>query len=319
MSLSLKESRAATEMAKVLYTFLPGSGSSGWKGHVTFATIAQNVGVGNFWTGGSKEPAIARLLELTLEQRRDCFEPLILTIVKEGLKYRQKNNDPVKESEILTLNGLIKDVGFKFPALWDPEFMSSLRSDGAARAAKIVEQEQAAANLRASEKSKRTQELENIKSSFYALAKETNRQNAGLEFERVLNRLFALFGLKPRLSYRITGEQIDGSFEMDNEIYLVEAKWEANPLSEAPLLVLRGKIEAKSSFTRGVFIAANGFTPDAIKAITQGKQPNFFLIDGYDLTVVLEGHLDLIHLLREKQRHLAEEGAVFFSAKELLS
>ncbi|MDA1275514.1 MAG: restriction endonuclease [Verrucomicrobia bacterium] len=318
MSLSLKESRAATEMAKVLYTFLPGSGSVGWKGHVTFATVAQNAGIGNFWTAGSKEPAIARLLELTLEKRRDCFEPLVLTIVKEGLKYRQRNGDPVRESEILTLNGLIKDVGFKFPALWDPEFLGSLRTDGATRAAQIVEQEKEAANLRVSEKSKRAQDLEDIKSSFYALAKATNRQNAGLEFERVLNRLFALFGLKPRLSYRITGEQIDGSFELDSEIYLVEAKWEATSLSEAPLLVFRGKIEAKSSFTRGVFIAANGFTPDAIKAITQGKQPNFFLIDGYDLTVVLEGHLDLIHLLREKQRHLAEKGAVFVSAKELM-
>jgi hypothetical protein len=122
MSLSLKESRAATGMAKVLYSFLPGSGSAGWKGHVTFATVAQNVGIGNFWTAASKEPAIARLLELTLEKRRDCFEPLILTLVKEGLKYRQKNGEPVKESEILTLNGLIKDVGFKFPVLWDPEF-----------------------------------------------------------------------------------------------------------------------------------------------------------------------------------------------------
>ena len=319
MAISLKESRAATEMAKVFYTFLPGSGSAGWKGHVTFASVAQNVGIGNFWTTGSKEPAIARLLELTLEKRRDCFETLILTIVREGLKYRQKNGDAVKEAEILTLNGLVKEVGFKFPALWDSEFLGSLRTDGATRAAQILEQEKAAANLRASEKSKRAQDLDDIKAAFYALAKATNRQNAGLEFERVLNRLFALFSLKPRLSYRITGEQIDGSFELDSEIYLVEAKWESTHLSEAPLLVFRGKIEAKSSFTRGVFIAANGFTPDAIKAITQGKQPNFFLIDGYDLTLALEGHLDLMHMLREKQRHLAEKGAVFVSARQFMS
>lgn len=306
-------------MAQILYSFLPGSGATGWKGHVTFATVAQSAGVASFWTGGSKEPAIARLLELTLQHRRDCFEPLILGIVKEGLKYRQKNGKPIEESEILTINGLIKDVGFKFPALWDPEFIGSLRLDGPTRAAKIVAEEQAAVNLRATEKFKRTQEFESIKNSFYALARATNRQDAGLDFERVLNRLFALFDLNPGLSFRIAGEQIDGSFELDSEIYLVEAKWEADPLREAPLLVFRGKIEGKSSFTRGVFIAANGFTPSALTAITQGKQPNFFLVDGYDLTVVMEGHLDLKHMLREKQRRLAEKGQVFLSAKALMS
>jgi hypothetical protein len=31
-----------------------------------------------------------RLLETTLERRRDRFEPLILAIVREGLKYRQR-------------------------------------------------------------------------------------------------------------------------------------------------------------------------------------------------------------------------------------
>ena len=297
-------------MAKVLYTFLPGSGSAGWKGHVTFATVAQSVGVANFWTGGSKEPAIARLIESTLEHRRDCFEPLILNIVKEGLKHRQKNGDPIKERDILTLNGLIKEVGFKFPFLWDEEFLNSLKTDGATRATQIVEHEKAAASLRASEKSKRQQALEEIKASFYGLARATDRNKAGLQFEKLLTRLFDHFNLKPRTSYCPTGEQIDGSFELDSEVYLLEAKWEAAALSEQPLLVFRGQTEGKSSFTRGVFIAANGVTPGALEAITKGKQPNFFLVDGYDLMLVMEGHVALDFLLREKQRRLAEEGSI---------
>lgn len=304
-------------MAKVLYTFLPGSGSAGWKGHVTFATVAQSVGVANFWTGGSKEPAIARLIESTLEHRRGCFEPLILNIVKEGLKYRQKSGDPIKESDIVTLNGLIKEVGFKFPFLWDEEFLNSLKTDGATRATQIVEHEKVAASLRASEKSKRQHALEEIKATFYGLARATDRNKAGLQFEKMLTRLFDHFNLKPRTSYCPTGEQIDGSFELDSETYLLEAKWEAAALSEQPLLVFRGKIEGKSSFTRGVFIAANGVTPGALEAITKGKQPNFFLIDGYDLMLVLEGHLALDFLLREKQRRLAEEGIILHRAKQL--
>ena len=36
MSLSLKESRAVRDLAKLLYDFLPGSGSVAWREHVSF-------------------------------------------------------------------------------------------------------------------------------------------------------------------------------------------------------------------------------------------------------------------------------------------
>jgi len=49
MTLPLKQSRAIAEMAELLYDFLPGSGSAIWTGHVSFKTVAEEVGVGDFW------------------------------------------------------------------------------------------------------------------------------------------------------------------------------------------------------------------------------------------------------------------------------
>ena len=317
MTLSLKESRAVTELAKVLYSFLPGSGWRQWKGHVSFQTVAYEVGVGDFWQGGSKEPAIAALLERTLEYRRDLFEKLVLSIVKASLKYREKNNDPIREEEIRTLNGLILEVGFKFSSLWEPSFLDSLKTDGVSRAEKIVEQELTAEKSYITQQSEMVEKREELKSQFYDLAKQKNRQNAGFGLEKILNGLFELYELAPRTPFRVTGEQIDGSFELDSEIYLVEAKWEAFPLSESSLLVFRGKVEGKSSITRGLYIALNGYSSQAIDAITRGKQPNFFLMDGYDLSVVLEGGVRFDDLLREKIRRFAEEGKVYLSVREL--
>lgn len=318
MALSLKESRACTEMATLLYGFLPGSGSAAWKGHVSFRTVAEKVGVGGFWRGGSKEPAIAALLEQTLEHRRGSFEPLILEIVKEGLKYRQKQNEPVRDDEITKLNGLILDMGFKFPALWDPQFLSSLRTDGGTRASDLVERELQAESLKAAEFTEAQKKLDALKQLFYTLAGQEDRQDAGLALEKLLNALFNLAGLTPREPFRVVGEQIDGSFELDNEVYLLEAKWESKRLPEAPLMVFREKVQGKSSITRGLFIALNGCTTAAIDAITRGKQPNFFLMDGYDLAAILEGNLDLLDVLRAKIRRLAEEGTVMYSAKLLM-
>jgi hypothetical protein len=88
----------------------------------------------------------------------------------------------------------------------------------------------------------RSQALRELKDEFLRLAGDSDRNAAGLALEKLLNRLFTLFGLQPRQPFRVTGEQIDGSFQMDAEIYLLESKWEKHPLPEAPLLVFREKI-----------------------------------------------------------------------------
>ena len=65
---SLKQSRALADIAELFYEFLPGSGSARWTGHVSFKSVAEKVGVGDFWQAGSKLPMITALLQQTLEQ-----------------------------------------------------------------------------------------------------------------------------------------------------------------------------------------------------------------------------------------------------------
>jgi hypothetical protein len=318
MGLPLKESRAVRELAGYLYDFSPGSGSEKWKGHVSFKSIAEKVGVGDFWQHGSKLPMITGLLESTLEFRRRLFEPLVLEIVRAGLSYRKKNGRPVSADEIEKINGVILEIGFKFPDLWDREFHASLSVDGGARATERVQQARMSDELRESERSQRSCELAELKKEFLALHANTDRQRSGLQLEKVLNRLFALQGLSPRGPFRVVGDQIDGSFELDNEVYLLEAKWQKDPSPVADLYVFREKVEGKSKFTRGVFLSINGVSKEAVDAITRGKQPNFFVIDGYDVMMLLEENIELASLMRRRQRLLAEEGCPCVSYADLM-
>jgi Restriction endonuclease len=143
------------------------------------------------------------------------------------------------------------------------------------------------------------------------------RQEAGLRLEGLLTRLFTLFDLEPNGPFRVVGEQIDGSFDLDREVYLLEAKWTAEPTNEAALLILRGKVEGKSQFTRGLFLSINGYTRDAVDAITRGKAPNFVMVDGSHLYRVLDGQIRLDVLLRRLIRHLAETGTPYLPAANL--
>ncbi|HEY1724543.1 MAG TPA: hypothetical protein VGF89_03900 [Steroidobacteraceae bacterium] len=316
MPLSLKETRATTGLVAVLNDFLPGSGHTAWKGHINFGTVAAKVGLASFWPGGSKKPAITALLSQTLEHRRSLFQPLILEIVRSGIAYREKQGKPITLAEIDTLNGHIYDMGFKFPELWDKSFRDSLRQTTAERAEDVLKQAQCELQQQ-SEKSRRSEALRRLNDQFVRLSLEDDRQRAGLQLEKLLNELFALYDLLPRSAFRVVGEQIDGSLVLDGNIYLVEAKWEKAPLPEAPMLVFRGKIEGKSTFTRGIFIALNDVTSEAKQAITRGKSPSFFVINGYDLMMVLTESIGLPELLRKRVRLLAEEGKVCVPYGEL--
>ncbi len=159
--------------------------------------------------------------------------------------------------------------------------------------------------------------LAELREEFICLAAQEDRNKAGLSLEKLLNRLFETFQLRPRQAFRVVGEQIDGSIELDGQTYLVESKWEKYPLPEADLLIFRGKIEGKSTFTRGVFIALNGISAQAREAITRGKAPSFFVMDGHDLMMILSEAVSLTDFLRQRVRLLAEEGRVCVPFSEL--
>jgi hypothetical protein len=311
MSSSLHDAKAAADLARLFYDFLPASGDRSWVGYVTFQTVATQSGVGDFWTGGSKEPALARLLEQTLKQRRSRFENLVLAIVSEGIKYRRSKGNEVREVEILAVNRVIKNLGFKFPDLWDPSFLASLEKDPTSCPAQTV----TTALYEPTPLGVIQSELPALRDEFYRLATTTDRQAAGLALEKVLNRLFQIFDLNPREAFSVVGEQIDGSFILDHETYLLEAKWEAKPVCEAPLLTFRGKIEGKSAITRGLFLSINGFSSQAMAAITRGKQPTFILADGADLSPVFEQSIRFDDLLRQKVNNLAQTGEMLTRMK----
>src|SRR6185295_6000616 len=139
MGISLKESRAAAGMGQLLSDFLAGSGSQRWSGHESVQSIATKLGLAQYWQKASKRIMIARLIEQVLQHKRDRFEPFILEVVRAGIRYREKNGEPITRAEIEQLNGHIYDVGFKFPDLWDPQFLATVGQNFTDRAAQCVQ------------------------------------------------------------------------------------------------------------------------------------------------------------------------------------
>lgn len=298
MPSSLKEIQTISKIAEVLYRFLPGKPHPYAAKDISFPGVANKLGLSNFWSGGSKKPAIIQLLQKTLEYRRDKFCDLIVEIIKMGISYLSNKGEPVTRDEIILLNQLIAEVNFKIPELWDITFLDTLPSSQPVQKTEKLET--------------KAETIERLKNQLMEL-QHLKPQERGFAFERFLNDLFRVYNLDPRSSFRIIGEQIDGSFQLGNDVYLVEAKWRDKQTDQSDLLIFREKVESKSSWGRGLFISYNGFTSDGLTAYARGRATNTIGMDNRDLFYILNGEMSLVDAITKKARRAAETGEFFVS------
>ena len=137
----------------------------------------------------------------------------------------------------------------------------------------------------------------------------------GYAFEKFLKNLFDAHGLSARDAFRLQGEQIDGSFVLNSDTYLLEAKWHNAPIGAADLHVFHGKIDQKAAWTRGLFVSHSSFTPEGLNAFGRGKR--IICMDGLDLSDMLTRELPLNHVLERKVRRAGETGLPFVQVREL--
>jgi Restriction endonuclease len=137
----------------------------------------------------------------------------------------------------------------------------------------------------------------------------------GYAYERFLKNLFDANGLAGRASFRLIGEQIDGSFELAGETYLLEAKWQASQVGAADLRSFNAKVEDKAAWSRGLFVSNSGFSEDGLAAFGRGKR--VVCMDGLDLYDMLEKGLAFSDVMARKVRHAAESGQPFVRVRNL--
>lgn len=187
-----------------------------------------------------------------------------------------------------------------------------------------IEVEQAAGARRATDASQQVQSarerdrrLNELRTVFLQLTANENRQERGYGLEDLLKELFALSEIRYRKSYKADGEQIDGFFNFVGFDYLVEARWRQDKPSLPDLTAFKGKVDRKIESTRGVIVSMQGFDDESVRRLREAGPANIVLIDGYDLSLILEARVSLIDALQAKIDKAAQEGVVYFSLARL--
>lgn len=301
MALTLGERAAIAALAKHLYQYLPASGNN----NTSFPLAARQTEVFEGWPEGrSKEPSIVALLAWTFERRRGQFCALIQEVVAQSMTWRGQRA-PLTRQDIGELNRLLLGLQFKIPELHNAAFQNALAIDPAAE--KVSKAATAPDVLPAARYTELAAEL----MALSTLAPHPR----GYAFEKFLANLFDAFSLAARGSFRNTGEQIDGSFVLHHDTYLLEAKWQSAPVDVATLRAFAGKVGDKATWGRGLFVSESGFSAEGLTAF--GRSQPLVCMDGLDLYDTLSRRISLLDVLAKKVRRAAETGNPFIRVRDL--
>ncbi|HZM79914.1 MAG TPA: restriction endonuclease [Candidatus Limnocylindrales bacterium] len=113
-------------------------------------------------------------------------------------------------------------------------------------------------------------------------------------------------------------DEIDVAFRLGGIRYLLEAKWEAKPISDEPVGKLAGRLRSRLGGPRGILLSMSGFTRHAAPAAERGDQPSVLLADRSHFEAMLSGLVSPDVLLQELERHLAARGGVSASLTDLM-
>lgn len=143
---------------------------------------------------------------------------------------------------------------------------------------------------------------------FLGLMNEGNAQERGYLLEIFLNDFFEFENLDPRSSFKLLGEQIDGSFSWQTKTCLVEAKWVKDPVAGAEFGAFNYKIDGKTVDTRGLYISINGYSPNAIRGMNGKGTLKFVCLDGAHIMRATSTDDGLHAILNRVWRHADETG-----------
>lgn len=288
MTFDLFRSKYISKLANVLYDWLPGSNPP-YSQQTTFGSIASEFRLE--WIGGSKLPALIYLLEQA--ENKAFLSRLVMKIISEGIKYREKKGNVITKGEIDTISSIMIEIGYKIPELMDEKFTSSFHPGEP--------------NQYMVDRVK----LAQMSGVYQSLKTYIDSQSRGYDFQTFIKDLFKLWALEPRKSFRRSGSEIDGSIELNNEIYLIEARWRTKLPDKNDLRLFSDKIDETSIWTRGIFISATGFSEDVLDNFAFMGRINFIAMSGHEIENVLSGKNNLIELLRKKVRISAEESRFY--------
>lgn len=115
-------------------------------------------------------------------------------------------------------------------------------------------------------------------------------QSRGQRLNSFIAELLQCWGIEAEPNVRGNGE-IDVAFEMNNDRFILEAKWEDNPIDTGSVAKLQKRLRQRLGGTIGIFLSMSGFSSETLKDLKEGEQLMVLLLSREHLEAMLSGFI----------------------------
>lgn len=129
-----------------------------------------------------------------------------------------------------------------------------------------------------------------------------NPQSRGQRFNHFIGELLQSWGIDAIVNARGSGE-IDVGFQIDGKRFVLEAKWESDPIDTGPIAKLQKRLRQRLGDTIGIILSVSGYTSDSLRDVKQGEQLMVLLLEKDHLECMLAGFFpprEMIELLLDR-------------------
>ena len=300
-NITLRETAIISEFTDIVEDFLPCTANRGNDRDLCFYAAAMGMRLRKFWLPGlSKRAAITHLIANVYAKRPEKFFPLLKEILHRGIKYRKNRRNAIKNEEIEALIIQIDKLGRN-----DQE-LSDLRNYFSPTRNRLIIKKPVSRSISELKKE-------------YSRIKSYKPQKRGYAFQGFFYKLLFINQHDPKSSFRNDGEEIDGSFQLEGNTFVLEIKWHSSLTSHKDVFAFEGKIERKFKNTIGLFFSHSGFTKECLTVVERGKSTCMIGMDGKDLQLILDEKINLTEAIKLKLRKASESNVFFIPLNRLMN
>ncbi|HZL74389.1 MAG TPA: restriction endonuclease [Propionibacteriaceae bacterium] len=145
-------------------------------------------------------------------------------------------------------------------------------------------------------------------------------QARGIRFNELIAEMLGCWGIEAEVSNATAGAgEIDVTFAVDGDRYLIEAKWEKDKTDAGPLSKLEKRLKQRLRGPIGICLSMAGFTSDAVNGLDKGSQLEMLLLDRTHFEAMLSGLVPPQELLKLAHDRAAFRGQAYSSLLDLLA
>lgn len=164
----------------------------------------------------------------------------------------------------------------------------------------------------------RVKKLDGLRHTFIGWGStSTNPRMTGYGLEDLSRDLFEVHGIRYRSVDRTASRTLDGHFRYRDVEYAVDAQWRTAPAEQGEVRSFASMVEKRISHMCGLMISLHGYTPEVLSELRDRQCRNLILMDGRDLSLVLEGVVSLTEALDWKIDKACQRGRLFAPLSEL--